>query len=177
MGSNFTLRSGAQRAISEKQAAAIGFQLVDNEHLAKELLRSRPGLVPAATQHHPDAVPAKLPHPRFLKLSLVAPLSSLPRSQHAPLRPTRPHLSPSRPRNHPCPPVKSVVQNPHPKTLTQRIPSPTPHQHPLVPKGQPIPAWGIAPGKPNNIIPRPVGTPHTPSSRHPNGERTFQSVP
>ena len=39
-GSNFTLRSGAQRAILEKQAAAIGFQLVDTEQLAKELLRS-----------------------------------------------------------------------------------------------------------------------------------------
>ena len=45
-GSNFTLRSGAQRAILEKEAAAIGFQLFDTEQLAKELLRraSRPCL-------------------------------------------------------------------------------------------------------------------------------------
>ena len=38
-GSNVTLRSGAQRAILEKQAAAIVLQLVDTEKLAKELLR------------------------------------------------------------------------------------------------------------------------------------------
>ncbi len=87
-----------------------------------------------------------------------------------------PH-KPSRPRNHSCPFAKSVVQNPstplrsHPSPIqplpTLPISNPLhPPHHPLGPKGQPIPAWGIAPGQSPTKTPSPERAPYPFNGHH-----------
>ena len=90
--------------------------------------------------------------------------------------PTRP--SPNKPPPHPRPPEKPSVSI---REIRGSKPSPnaSPHpplaNHPLGPKGQPIPAWGIAPGKPQQK-PQALKGRHNISRVITNGERTFQSV-
>ena len=120
--------------------------------------QARPGLVAAATHRHPP--PIQRPSQRRPGHATAPPLSqtqprcpSVQPSQvptRAPL-PTRPHLSPSRPPNHPCPSVKSVAQNPHP-TLPFSQPS-------TWPKGTTYTSLGHRPRKSPTKTPSPERAP------------------